>query len=159
MLLAIRARGQTGTGQCVDLALYETIFRVLDELAPAFQQAGFVRERMGADTVNVVPHSHYECAGRAVDGHRLHERRDVRPLARRWVSRSWPTPDQYGPKEKRFAARPLVNALVAEWAPPTPRDEVLAACRAGGGARRPLYSIAEIFEDPQYAHHETIVTA
>ena len=60
-LLALRAREETGTGQVVDLALYEPIFRVLDELAPAFQQFGIVRERMGADTVNVLPHSHYEC--------------------------------------------------------------------------------------------------
>ena len=59
VLLALRAREATGTGQCVDLALYETIFRMLDELAPAYQQFGFVRERMGADTVNVLPHSHY----------------------------------------------------------------------------------------------------
>ena len=28
---------------------------VRDEIAPAFQQGGFVRGRMGADTVNVVP--------------------------------------------------------------------------------------------------------
>ena len=60
VLLALRAREATGVGQCVDLALFETMFRVLDELAPAYQQSGFVRERMGADTVNVVPHSHYE---------------------------------------------------------------------------------------------------
>src|SRR6516162_10145769 len=59
VLLALRSRESTGTGQCIDLALYETIFRMLDELAPAYQQLGFVRQRMGADTVNVVPHSHY----------------------------------------------------------------------------------------------------
>ena len=33
---------------------------MLDELAPAYQQFGIVRERMGADTVNVLPHSHYQ---------------------------------------------------------------------------------------------------
>jgi succinyl-CoA:(S)-malate CoA-transferase subunit B len=39
--------------------LYEGIFRVLDELAPAYAYCGFVRERMGPGTVNAVPHSHY----------------------------------------------------------------------------------------------------
>src|SRR6185369_14976898 len=58
-LVALRAREVTGEGQCIDLALYESIFRVLDEIAPAFQKFGYVRERMGADTVNVCPHSHY----------------------------------------------------------------------------------------------------
>ena len=59
-LVALRAREATGEGQCVDLALYESVFRVLDEIAPAYQKFGYVRERMGADTVNVCPHSHYQ---------------------------------------------------------------------------------------------------
>ena len=59
-LVALQARQTTGEGQCIDLALYEFVFRVLDEIAPAFQKFGYVRERMGADTVNVCPHSHYQ---------------------------------------------------------------------------------------------------
>jgi crotonobetainyl-CoA:carnitine CoA-transferase CaiB-like acyl-CoA transferase len=59
-LVALQARQATGEGQCIDLALYESVFRALDEIAPAFQKFGYVRERMGADTVNVCPHSHYE---------------------------------------------------------------------------------------------------
>ena len=61
-LVALRARETTGEGQCVDLALYESVFRVLDEIVPAYQQSGYVRERMGADAVNVCPHSHYQTA-------------------------------------------------------------------------------------------------
>jgi len=159
VLLALRARESTGTGQSVDLALYETMFRVLDELAPAFQQTGFVRERLGADTVNVVPHSHYE----SKDGRWLAIActNDVM-FARLATAMGRPElagPDQYGPKEARLAARPLVNALVAEWVATRTRDEAMDACRAADVPAGPLYSIAEIFEDPQYAHRETIVTA
>ena len=91
VLLALRAREATGAGQFVDLALYEPIFRMLDELAPAYQQFGFVRERMGADTVNVVPHSHYQCAGRPLDRHRLLPTTRCSPGSpRRWGGPSWP---------------------------------------------------------------------
>ena len=58
-LLALQAREKTGRGQMVDIGLYEPIFRILDELAPAFAYNGYVRQRMGPGTVNVVPHSHY----------------------------------------------------------------------------------------------------
>ena len=59
-LLALQAREKTGRGQVVDIGLYEPIFRILDELAPAFQPTrAIVRQRMGPGTVNVVPHSHY----------------------------------------------------------------------------------------------------
>ena len=56
-----RGRG-TGFGQVVDIGLYESIFRILDELIPAYAYRGYVRERMGPGTVNVVPHSHYPTA-------------------------------------------------------------------------------------------------
>ena len=62
VLVALRARERDGVGQCIDLGLYESVFRLLDEIAPAFAKFGTVRERMGADTINVAPHSHYKTA-------------------------------------------------------------------------------------------------
>jgi crotonobetainyl-CoA:carnitine CoA-transferase CaiB-like acyl-CoA transferase len=52
-----------------------------------------------------------------------------------------------------------VNALVATWAAGRTRDEALAECRAARVPAGPIYSIAEIFDDPQYRHRQTIVTA
>lgn len=159
VLLALRAREETGTGQCVDLALYETIFRLLDELVPAFQQTGFVRERMGADTVNVVPHSHYESQdGRWLAIACTNDEMFAR-LAQAMGRPELAAADQYGPKEKRLAARPMVNALVAAWVASLTRDEALHVCREAHVPAGPVYSIDEIFEDPQYAHRRTIVTA
>ncbi len=47
VLLALRYREQTGEGQYIDAALYESVFRCTDELAPAFSMFGTVRERHG----------------------------------------------------------------------------------------------------------------
>lgn len=157
ILLALRARETTGVGQCVDLALYEPTFRVLDEIAPAFQQFGFVRERMGADTVNVVPHSHYECEdGRWIAIACTNDEMFAR-LAGVMGRPELAGEDMYGPKEKRLAARPKVNALVATWVASAPREQILAECREAQVPAGPLYSIDEIFEDPQYQHRQTIV--
>jgi crotonobetainyl-CoA:carnitine CoA-transferase CaiB-like acyl-CoA transferase len=57
--MALRVRDTTGRGQYIDIGLYEPIFRIMDELAPSYGRSGFIREPMGADTVNIVPHSHY----------------------------------------------------------------------------------------------------
>jgi crotonobetainyl-CoA:carnitine CoA-transferase CaiB-like acyl-CoA transferase len=52
-------------GQVVDIGLYEAVFRVLDELAPAYARAGIVREREGAGTRNACPHGHFPtCDGK-----------------------------------------------------------------------------------------------
>jgi crotonobetainyl-CoA:carnitine CoA-transferase CaiB-like acyl-CoA transferase len=158
VLLALRVRESTGTGQVVDLTLYETIFRMLDELAPAYQQFGYVRERMGADTVNVIPHSHY----RTRDDHWVaiacsNDDMFAR-LARAMERPELAADDRFGRKETRLAAREQVNAIVSEWIGSLPRDEVLSRCRAAEVPIGPLNSIADIFEDPQYQHRETVVT-
>ena len=49
VLLALRAKEANGRGQYIDIGLYESIFRMMDELAPAYGRTGFVRPPMGAD--------------------------------------------------------------------------------------------------------------
>lgn len=159
VLMALQARERTGRAQCVDLALYETIFRVLDELAPAFQQSGFVRERMGADTVNVVPHSHYEtCDGGWIAIACSNDDMFAR-LAKAMGEPALAGPDRFGTKASRLAARDEVNALVSEWVGALTRDDVLRLCRDADVPAGPLYSIADIVDDPQYRHRGTIATA
>ena len=149
-LVALQARGVTGEGQCIDLALYESVFRVLDEIAPAFQKFGYVRERMGADAVNVCPHSHYEtsdgkwiaiaCTSDAMFA-RLVEAMEQPELA---------SAEKYGPKDQRLGARDEVNAIVAKWVASLDLETVLKRCAEGGVPASLIYSIADIFEDPQY---------
>ena len=157
VMLALRARDASGEGQCIDLALYETIFRMLDELAPAYEHFGTVRERMGADTVNVVPHSHYLTQ----DGHWIaiacsNDDMFAR-LARAMGRPELAGPDVYGPKAARLAARDRVNELVRDWIGSRTRKEVMIRCAEEEVPAGPLYSIDEIFEDPQYRHRGNIV--
>src|SRR3546814_13384333 len=58
-MMALRARELTGEGQYIDIGLYEPMFRILDELAPAYKRTGYVRQRMGPAMKNAMPHSHY----------------------------------------------------------------------------------------------------
>jgi crotonobetainyl-CoA:carnitine CoA-transferase CaiB-like acyl-CoA transferase len=149
-LVALQARQTTGEGQCIDLALYESVFRVLDEIAPAFQKFGYVRERMGADAVNVCPHSHYQtkdgrwiaiaCTSDAMFA-RLAEAMQQPELA---------AANRYGPQVLRLAARDEVNVIVANWVGSLDLETALARCAKGGVPASLIYSIADIFEDAQY---------
>ncbi|WP_406625463.1 CaiB/BaiF CoA transferase family protein [Acidovorax sp. SDU_ACID1] len=156
VLLALRARDQTGEGQCVDLALYESMFRVLDEMVPVYHQTGQVRERQGADTVNVVPHSHYQTrdgkwVAIACTNDKIFER-----LAHVMGRPELASPQAWGTVQARLAERGAVNACVAEWAAQRDCAELLAECDAGGVPAATLYSVADIFEDPQYKLRENI---
>jgi crotonobetainyl-CoA:carnitine CoA-transferase CaiB-like acyl-CoA transferase len=151
VLLALRSREKTGAGQVVDIGLYESIFRILDEVAPAYQQGGFVRQRMGAGTVNAVPHSHYPTRdGRwvaiACTNDKIFER-----LARLMGRAELAGDGVYGSIAKREAARADVDAMIGAWTASMDRADVLGKCADAQVPCGPVYSVDEIFEDPQYA--------
>ena len=77
--LALRARDRTGRGQVIDVALYDGIFRILDEVAPAFQQGRLhpqARRGGNADRGAAQP---LPDARRPLDRDRLHQRSHLRP--------------------------------------------------------------------------------
>jgi crotonobetainyl-CoA:carnitine CoA-transferase CaiB-like acyl-CoA transferase len=149
-LVALKARDTSGVGQCVDLALYESVFRVLDEIAPAYQKFGYVRERMGADTVNVCPHSHYQTSdGKWIAIACTSDQMFLR-LAETMAQPELASAERFGPQQLRLAARHEINKIVAKWVASFDCETILARCTDGGVPASLIYSIADIFEDPQY---------
>jgi len=156
-LLAMQAREKTGEGQVVDIGLYEPVFRILDELAPAFDLKGYVRQRMGPGTVNVVPHSHYPtkdnrwiaiaCTNDKIFA-RLAALMDAEDLAGDGI---------WGTTTKREAAREQVDAYVTAWTSRRDRAELLKLCEGAQVPCGPVYAIDEIFQDPQYAARGNIL--
>jgi crotonobetainyl-CoA:carnitine CoA-transferase CaiB-like acyl-CoA transferase len=150
VMLALRARERTGRGQMIDIGLYEPIFRILDEIAPAYAYKGLVRQRMGPGTVNVVPHSHYPTKdGRwiaiACTTDKIYQR-----LAVAMGEPHMAEPQNWGTLAHRERDRAKVDAHVGEWTATHDRTELLRICEEAQVPCGPVYSIDEIFEDPQY---------
>lgn len=150
-LVALRAREHSGEGQVVDIGLYESIFRILDELAPAYHYTGYVRQRMGPGTVNVVPHSHYPTRDARWIAIACTNDKIFARLAGLMGRPEWAGGGKWGKVTQREAERAAVDAAVGEWTSRLTRDEVLALCSQGEVPCGPLYAIDEIFADPQYA--------
>lgn len=156
-LLALIARDRFGIGQSVDIGLYEGIFRMLDELAPVYAKTGYVRGRMGADTVNAVPHSHYRTrdgkwVALACTSDKMFER-----LAKVMERPDLAAPDRFGAVEARLEHRGEVNRIVAEWMASITYREAMDRCLAGGVPIGPINTIADIFEDVQFKARENLV--
>jgi len=156
VLTALRARDKSGRGQFIDLGLYESVFRLLDEIAPAYAKYGTIRERMGADTVNVVPHSHYqtgtgEWVALACTNDKMFERL-ANVMGQPSLAVEYPT------SVIRVSNRDLINGIVAEWMAARPLNEVLELTSRGGVPCAQIYSIKEIFEDEQYRARGNMVT-
>jgi crotonobetainyl-CoA:carnitine CoA-transferase CaiB-like acyl-CoA transferase len=155
-LLAMKARDLTGVGQFIDIGLYEPIFRILDELAPKYQTSGYVRQRMGPGTVNVVPHSHYPTKDDRWIAIACTSDKIFSRLAEAMGVPEWADDGKWGTIRQRDADRAQVDDYVGNWTAQFTRDEVLALCEKFQVPCGPVYGIDEIFDDPQYKARENI---
>ena len=156
VLLALRHSEATGQGQTIDCALYESVFRVLDEIAPRYALDGFVREPEGTGTVNACPHGHFP----AGDGKFLSIACTTDKMFER-LSKAMQRPDlheRFGDQKVRLDNRKIVLAEVEAWTKSMPRDQVVEVCTANDVPVGPINSIADIFADPHFKERGTMTT-
>ncbi|MFC7554539.1 CaiB/BaiF CoA transferase family protein [Pseudoroseomonas wenyumeiae] len=150
VMMALRQAEKTGRGQVVDIGLYESVFRLLDEIAPAFARHGLVRERMGADVPQVVPHGHWQTRdGRWIALACTSEKIFAR-LCEVMGKPELAAPDALGPTKNRLARRDETNQLVAGWVGSLDFEELMRLTDEAGVPCGPINSIADIFTDPQF---------
>jgi succinyl-CoA:(S)-malate CoA-transferase subunit B len=157
ILIALRVRDRTGRGQYIDIGLHDGIFRFLDELACVYDKTGVIRERMGTETPNSTPHSHYpthdgKWVAIACTNDKMFER-----LANVMRQPEIASPDRYGTRAKRLQAREQINKVVADWTSKLTRDEIMKRCSEGDVPCGPVNSIAEIFSEEQFWVRDTLI--
>jgi succinyl-CoA:(S)-malate CoA-transferase subunit A len=150
ILLALRHREETGCGQIIDIGIYESVFRQLDEIAAAYGLLGKVRGREGSGSFVAVPHGHFRTkddkwVAIACTTDKMFER-----LADAMERPELASSGLYGDQRKRLAARDTVNAVVIEWVGSLTRDEVLSRCLDREVPVGKVNSIADIFEDEHF---------
>jgi formyl-CoA transferase len=61
-LAALHHRAQTGRGQVIDSALYESVLQVMESLIPDYGTGGFARHRTGSILPLIAPSNAYPCS-------------------------------------------------------------------------------------------------
>jgi len=154
-LLATIAKNRFGVGQAVDVSLFESVFRLMDEMAPVYAATGFVRGRMGADVPNVVPHSHYQTK----DGKWLAIACSTDKMFKRLAAvmgrADLIDEAAFLTMQQRIRRRDELNEIISRWTRSMHREEVVSKAIAGGVAVAEVYDIADIFEDAQFRARET----
>jgi crotonobetainyl-CoA:carnitine CoA-transferase CaiB-like acyl-CoA transferase len=150
--MALLSRVRSGRGQCIDLALYQATFRYLDDLVPAYAKTGHVRERMGAETHNLIPHGHFATSDERWIALTCSSDKMFTRFAE-MIGRSDLSEGRFANVAARLAERPFINGVVSEWVTARTADEVLAAAEEFGVPCGLLYSVEDIFNDPHYAAH------
>ncbi|MCU0615482.1 MAG: CoA transferase [Gemmatimonadaceae bacterium] len=158
VLMALRHRDRTGEGQYVDAALYESVFRCTDELAPAYSLNGTVRERMGSSHNDFAcPHGHFATKdGKWVAISCATDKLFAR-LTQAMGRPELASSSTYGEQKVRLAHAHAVNEIVRDWCGSLTREEVLTRCYATDTPAGPLNNIADIFGDRQFHARRNLV--
>ena len=157
ILIALKSRDRTGEGQVIDMALYESIFRFLDELVPAYAKEGTVRQREGMGTKLACPHGHFQTGDDKWVSIACTSDRMFKRLAKVMGSPELAGEDMYQTTAQRISARETVDGLVTEFTRSYKQSEVLQKCTDGDVPCGAINSVADIFEDPQFEARENFL--
>lgn len=158
-LMALRHKEVNGgRGQVVDVALYEAVFAMMESLVPEFDVFGFVRERTGNIMPGITPsNTHTTKDGKHVaigaNGDAIF-RRLMQAMGRNDLAEDPALADNAG----RDARREEIYALIDAWVADHDEAAVLEALATAGVPASRIYSVADMFADPQFLAREMLQT-
>ncbi|MEJ8827135.1 CoA transferase [Variovorax humicola] len=146
-----------GEGQFIDVALYESVFNVMESLVPEHDAFGAVRERAGSALPGIAPTNAYRCN----DGQYVLVAGNGDSIYRR-LMRAINRPDLENDPELthndgRVRRVEEIDAAIEAWTRHRTREEVLSVLDSAGVPVGRIYSVADIASDPQYLAREMIV--
>jgi crotonobetainyl-CoA:carnitine CoA-transferase CaiB-like acyl-CoA transferase len=158
IMVALRAREQTGRGQVVDTSLIEPLMTLLGPQVTAFDLLGELQPRTGNRSSHNAPRNVY----RTADGSWVAVSASAGSIAER-VLRLVGRPDLaeqpwFATGSGRVAHVDEIDDAVAAWIAARPRDEVMGAFEAAEAAIAPVYDARDILADPHLAAIDALVT-
>jgi len=158
VLIALHHRtAHGGAGQCIDVALFEAVFNVMESLLPEYDAFGTVRERSGSSLPGIAPTNAYRCK----DGDYVLVAGNGDSIFRRLMHAIDRPELAEDPKlahnDGRVRRCEEIDTAIQAWTETRSREDVLGALDAAQVPVGRIYSIADIASDPQYRAREMIV--
>lgn len=158
VLMALRHREQQdGLGQEIDVALYESVFNMMESLLPEYSKFGAVRQPSGASMPGIAPTNAYPCqdgkyALIAGNGDSIYKRLMIL-INREDLAHDPSLADNPG----RAAQAERIDQAISDWTTSRTLDEVLSAMTEAGVPVGKSYDAADIAADPHYQARDMIL--
>lgn len=140
----------TGQGQVVDVAIYEACFNLMEALIPEYDKLGVIRERQGAKISGIVPTNTYPTK----DGKYIIIGGNGDSIYKRLMTAAGRADLAHDPQlahnEGRVEREPEIDAALEAWTRAHTYDELHAALEQAAVPNGPIYSAADIVNDPHY---------
>jgi formyl-CoA transferase len=150
----LKANG--GKGQLIDVALYESVFAVMESLVPEYQMFGHVRERSGSALPGITPSNTYLSADGqyvaiAANGDGIFKRL-MQAIGRADLADDPELVNNEG--RTRHSAR--LDAAISEWTQTHQLEHILEALNQAAVPGGRVYTAADIVADPHYEERQMI---
>ncbi|RZO84470.1 MAG: CoA transferase [Oceanococcus sp.] len=144
-----RLRGRT-TGQVVDVALYESMFNLLEAVVPEYSGAGQIRQPAGTTVTGIVPTNTYRCSdGKFVviggNGDSIY-RRLMEAIGRQDLAHDPALADNAG----RVEHEATIDAAISAWCASNTASAVIQCLETARVPVGPIYNVADMMADPHY---------
>lgn len=150
ILLALRARDQNGTGQMIDVALYESVFNMMESLLPEYSVFGEIRQPAGSSLPGIAPSNAYRCQDNkyvliAGNGDSIFKRL-MGVIGRPDLADAPELANNAG----RVKHVVMLDDAISQWTGQHPLDLVLERLNEGQIPAGKIYDVADIAADPHY---------
>jgi len=151
ILMALYHRdAKGGSGQVIDVALYETVLNLMEGTIPEYDKAGVKREREGMRLTGIVPSGTYPCADGAyivigANGESIF-RRFMMAIGREDLA----TDVRLSSNEGRSKHIDEIDQAITNWAKGCASEEALSVLSKADVPSGPIYSAAEMLADRHY---------
>lgn len=149
-------KSNNGTGQFIDVALYEAVFGVMESLIPEYAEFEYVRQRTGATLPGISPSNTYSCRdGRYViiagNGDSIYKR------LMHAIGRSDLAEDpRLARNDGRVQHNDLIDDAISQWTLQHDLEHVLAVLDQAAVPSSRVYDAADIYQDPHYRARDMI---
>ncbi len=155
ILMALQSRNQgLSQGQVIDVALFESMFNMLESVVPEYAANGTIREASGTTLTGIVPTNTWRCAdGKYViiggNGDSIFKR-----LMRAIGHPKTADDPALANNDGRVKEQEYIEGLISVWCAQRPSTEVIDTLERARVPVGPIYNAADMFQDPHFQSRE-----
>ena len=157
ILAALRHRDRTGEGQDVDVALYEPLMTLLGSPITDYDQNGYVQERNGNAIPFVAPRNAYQTSDSRWVALSCSTQATARRLFEAIGMPALLEDPRFATNQDRIKNVAALDEMIAAWFAARSYDDAMKALETHGVTAGPIYSSAELFNDPHVRERGSIV--
>jgi crotonobetainyl-CoA:carnitine CoA-transferase CaiB-like acyl-CoA transferase len=154
ILMALRARDQGSGGQVVDVALYESMYNLLEAVVPEYDGAGEIREPSGTTVTGIVPTNTYECKdGKFLviggNGDSIFARL-MQAVGRADIAEN----PNYASNADRVVHQRFLDDVLKKWCKKKTIKNAMSILEESRVPCGPVYNVADMMSDPHFNDRE-----